>query len=160
MSPDFKNEMKSKFVYVTFIKTTPQKLWDALTKPEFQKIYFFGTIQESTFKKGAPWRMVGADSGKTFDSGEILESDPPNKLVIKWRNEWMPEMNAEGYGRCTIEVAQAIGSVKLTITHEHERENSKLIAGVSGGWPQIISSLKSYLETGEAMERPIEKSIK
>jgi uncharacterized protein YndB with AHSA1/START domain len=154
------SEMKSKFVYVTFIKTTPQKLWDALTKPEFQKIYFFGTIQESTFKKGAPWKMVGADSGKTFDSGEILESDPPHKLVIKWRNEWMPELNAEGYGRCTMEIVQAIGTVKLTITHEHEFENSKLIAGVSNGWPQILSSLKSYLETGEAMERPVEKSVK
>ncbi len=147
--------MKSKFVYVTYIQTTPQKLWDALTKPEFQEHYWFRTIQESTFTKGASWKMVGMDSKTTFDSGEILESDPPKKLVIKWRNEWKPELTAEGYGRCTYEIEEAIASVKLTITHENDVENSKYIQAVSGGWPQIVSSLKTYLESGKAMEKPV-----
>jgi len=144
--------MKSKFVYVTYIRTTQQKLWDALTKPEFQKIYW-GAFQESTFEKGASWKMIGADSGTLFDSGEILESDPPRKLVIKWRNEWKPELTAEGYGRCTYELAEGNGSIKLTITHENEVENSQYITAVSGGWPKILSNLKSWLETGEPLPK-------
>ena len=146
---------QSKFVYVTYIRTTPQKLWDALTKPEFQTLYWFGTIQESTFQKGSPWKMVGADSGRTFDSGEILESDPPRRLVIKWINEFRPELKAEGYSRCTYEIVETTQSVKLTVTHEIDVPNAKFIDAVGGGWPQILSSLKTYLETGAPLERPV-----
>ena len=144
--------MKSQFVYVTYIRTTPQKLWDALTKPEFQKIYW-GVVQDSTFEKGASWKMTGADSGTLFDAGEILESDPPRKLVIKWRNEWKPDLKDEGYSRCTYELAEDKGSIKLTVTHESEVADSKLIVAVSGGWPSILSNLKSLLETGEALQK-------
>lgn len=144
--------MKSKFVYVTYIRTTQQKLWDALTKPEFQKIYW-GVVQESTFEKGASWKMTGADSGTLFDAGEILESDAPRKLVIKWRNEWKPELKAEGFTRCTYELAEDRGSIKLTVTHESEVDNSQMIVAVSGGWPSILSNLKTWLETGEALRK-------
>jgi len=144
--------MKSKFVYVTYIRTTQQKLWDALTKPEFQKIYW-GAVQDSTFEKGASWNMVGADSGTLFDTGEILESDPPRKLVIKWRNAWKPELAAEGHSRCAYELTEGNGSIKLTITHEIDVENSQMIAAVSTGWPKILSNLKSWLETGEPLPK-------
>ncbi len=144
--------MKSKFVYVTYIRTTQQKLWDALTKPEFQKIYW-GVVQESTFEKGASWKMIGSDSGTLFDSGEILETNPPNKLVIKWQNEWKPELKAEGYSRCTYELAEANGSIKLTVTHESEAADSQLIVAVSGGWPSILANLKTWLETGEPFQK-------
>jgi len=145
-------DMKSKFVYVTYIRTTQQKLWDALTKPEFQKVYW-GVFQESTFEKGASWKMIGADSGKLFDSGEILESDPPRKLVIKWQNEFKPELKAEGFSRCTYELAEDKGAIKLTVTHESEAENSQVIVAVSGGWPSILSNLKTWLETGEPFQK-------
>jgi uncharacterized protein YndB with AHSA1/START domain len=140
----------STFVYVTFIRTTPEKLWTALTDPAFVKQYWFGMHQETEWKPGAPWRLVFAD-GRTADAGEVLEVDPPKRLAIKWRNEWKPEMKDEGYARCTIELEPVEGAVKLTVTHGMERPDSKFIRAVSGGWPRILSNLKSLLETGEIL---------
>jgi uncharacterized protein YndB with AHSA1/START domain len=140
----------SQFVYVTYIRTTPEKLWDALTKPEFTRQYWFGVTIESDFKPGAPWKMT-YPSGLVTDSGEILEADKPRRMVIKWLNEFKPELKAEGYSRCTIELEPLGGSVRLKIVHEIDREPSKLIEAVSGGWPRICASLKSLLETGEAL---------
>jgi uncharacterized protein YndB with AHSA1/START domain len=144
--------MSSQYVYVTYIRTTPQKLWDALTSPEFQKKYWFDMHQESEWKAGSPWKMVFSD-GRVADAGEILESDPPRRLVIKWRNEFRPELTAEGWSRCVYELEEDAGVVKLTITHSIEKEKAKLIEAVSGGWPRILASLKSYLETGAALAR-------
>ena len=92
--------MASTFVYVTYIRATPEKIWDALRKPEFTRQYFFGVTQESDWKVGSSWKMFGPDGAMT-DSGEVLEFDAPRKLVLKWRNEFMPELKAEGYTRCT-----------------------------------------------------------
>ena len=139
----------SSFMYVTYIRAPKQKVWDALTKPEFQKLYWFGGHQESDWKKGSPWKMFMPQHGLT-DSGEILESDPPNRVVIKWRNEFRPELKAEGYSRCVMELASEGDLTKLTIAHMIEKENAQLIHAVSGGWPRILSSLKTYLETGSA----------
>ena len=144
--------MSSQYVYVTYIRTTPQKLWDALTSPEFQKKYWFDMHQESSWKAGSPWKMVFSD-GRVADAGEILESDPPRRLVIKWRNEFRPELTAEGWSRCVYDLEEDAGVVKLTITHSIEKEKAKLIEAVSGGWPRIMASLKSYLETGSPLER-------
>ena len=85
------------------------------------------------------------------DTGEVLEIDPPRRLVLKWQNEFMPEMKEEGYSRCTMELESQGEVVKLTITHEIDKTRSKFIQAVSGGWPSILSSLKSLLETGEAL---------
>ena len=139
---------RSSFVYVSFIRTTPEKLWEALTDPVFTREYWFGTSVESTWKKGAPWKLVGGD-GDVTDTGEILEIDRPRRMVIRWQNVWKPELEAEGPSRCTIELEPAKGAVKLTITHEIDRADSKLITAVSGGWPAVISNLKSLLETGK-----------
>jgi uncharacterized protein YndB with AHSA1/START domain len=141
---------KSTFVYVTFIATTPEKLWSALTEPEFTRQYWFGMHQESDWKAGSSWRLVFAD-GRVADAGEVIEADPPRRLVLKWRNEFRPEIAAEGYSRCTMELEPVAGAVKLTITHALDREPSKFIEAVSGGWPQILSNLKSLLETGTAI---------
>ncbi len=89
--------------------------------------------------------------GRITDSGEILESEPERRLVIKWRNEFKPELNAEGYSRMTCEIEKAGESVKLSIVHEIDVPDSKLIKAISGGWPIILSSLKSLLETGESL---------
>ena len=141
-----------RFVYVTFIRTTPEKLWEALTTPEFHRQYWFGMHLESDFKPGSPWRMVFED-GRTADAGEVLESDPPRRLALSWRNEFRPELTAEGFSRASFDIEPAEGSVKLTVIHEIDRTGSKLIEAVSGGWPRILSSLKSLLETGQPMTR-------
>ena len=148
---------KSTFVYVSFIRTTPEQLWSALTGPEFMKQYWFGMNCDSDWKPGSPWKLVFAD-GRVADAGEIVEADPPRRLVIKWRNEWKPELKAEGYSRCTFELEPIVESgadaVKLSITHEMDRPGSKLIEAVSGGWPRIVSNLKSLLETGRVVLKP------
>lgn len=142
---------KSKFVYVTYIRATPEKLWRALTTHKFQRQFFYGTTQESEWKKGATWRLVKPDGG-TCDSGNVLEIDPPRRLVLKWRNEFIPEMRKEGYSRMTLEIEKQGAMVKLAVVHEMDKSRSKLIASVSEGWPPILSSLKSLLETGESLE--------
>ncbi|HEX8078123.1 MAG TPA: SRPBCC family protein [Chthoniobacterales bacterium] len=142
---------KSTFVYVTYIRSTPEKIWQALTEPEFTRQFFFGTTWESDWKAGAAWKMVGSD-GEIKDSGEIVEIDPPKRLVLNWRNEFKPEMKAEGDSRMTYELEAQGEMVKLTVLHEIDRGESKLIRGVSNGWPMILSSLKSMLETGESLE--------
>ena len=149
---------KSQFVYVTFIRTTPERLWTALTDPAFMKQYWFGAHGESDWTPGSSWRLV-FDDGRLADSGEIVEADPPRRLVIKWRNEWKPEMKAEGYSLCTMVLEPvddvAVPAVKLSITHTIERADSPFIGAVSNGWPRILSNLKSLLETGEILLNPV-----
>ena len=144
------NASASTFVYVTFIRTTPEKLWAALTSPEFTKKYWFGMHQETAWKAGAPWQLVFPD-GRVADTGEIVEIDKPKRLVLRWRNQFRPELHEEGYARCVIEIEPAGEVVKLTITHEIDRPGSKLIGAVSIGWPKILASLKTLLETGTAL---------
>ena len=91
--------------------------------------------------------------GRIADAGEVLEIDPPRRLVLKWRNEFRPELKAEGYARCVYDLEQDGGVMRLTITHSIEKEDAKLIEAVSGGWPRVLSSLKSLLETGTPMAR-------
>jgi len=142
---------KSKFVYVTYIRTTPKKLWEALTDPKFTRQYFYATTHESTWKRGGSWTMRAPD-GRVTDAGEVVESKPPRKLVLKWRNELKDEYRAEGYSRMTYGIEKSGSSVKLTVTHEMDVADSKFIDGVSGGWPPILSSLKSLLETGKPLK--------
>jgi uncharacterized protein YndB with AHSA1/START domain len=140
---------RSTFVYVTIIRTTAEKLWESLTQPQFIRQYWFGLTVESGWKKGSPWKLIRAD-GRTLDSsGEILEADPPRRLVILWQNEWSPELKAEGPSRCTFAIEPAGSAVKLTVTHELDRPESRVISSVSGGWPLVLSNLKSFLETGK-----------
>ncbi len=139
---------RSEFVYVTFIRTTPEKLWTALTTPAFIKRYWFGMNVETEWQPGSPWRLVFAD-GRVADAGEIVAFEPAKRIVIKWRNEWKSEMKAEGFSRCTMELEPLDGAVKLTVTHGIERADSTFIQAVSGGWPRILSNLKSLLETGQ-----------
>ena len=141
----------SAFVYVIYIRTTPEKLWHALTTPDFMKTYWFGVWADTDWKPGSPWKLVLPD-GRVADTGEILESEPPKRLVIKWRNEFRPELKAEGYTRCTMELAPEGEATKLSITHEIDVADSKTIAAVSTGWPKILSNLKSLLETGSVVQ--------
>lgn len=138
---------RSSFVYVTYIRTTPQQLWQALTDEGFMKRYWFGMHCESQWTAGSSWRMVRSD-GSICDAGEIIESQPPRRLVIRWTHLDRPELAAEGESVCTMELEAMGPAVKLSITHTIERESSQFIGAVSGGWPMILSNLKSLLETG------------
>ena len=142
---------ESRFVYVTFIRTTPEKLWRALIEPEFTRQYWVETTQECAWEVGAPWKLLKPD-GSVADSGEVVEIEPQKRLVLTWQNHMFPEMTAEGFSRLTYEIEDKGDSLKLTVTHEMDVKDSKLIGAVSGGWPHILSSLKSLLETGESLE--------
>ena len=141
---------KSTFVYVTYIRTTPDKLWAALTGAEFMKQYWFGMHCQSQWTAGSSWKLVSS-AGEVYDAGEIVEADPPRRLVIRWQNQFKPELKAEGSSLCTMELEPTGNAVKLSITHSIERDASKFIEAVSGGWPKIMSNLKSLLETGSAV---------
>jgi uncharacterized protein YndB with AHSA1/START domain len=142
---------ESRFVYVTYIRTTPAKLWQALRDPEFTKQYWVQTWQECEWIKGATWKLMLPD-GRVGDAGQVLEIVPERRLVLSWRNEFIPEMRDEGYSRMTYEIEPQGDMVKFTVIHEIDRPDSKLIDAVSSGWPLNISSLKSLLETGESLE--------
>lgn len=142
---------RSTFVYVTYIRTTAEKLWSVLTDDaEFMKQYWFGMHCESPWTPGSPWKLV-SPGGQVLDAGAIVEADPPRRLVIRWQHQNKPELKAEGDSLCTIELEPNGTSVKLSITHTIERDPSRFIAAVSGGWPKIVSNLKSLLETGSAV---------
>lgn len=138
---------RSTFVYVTYIRTTPEKLWSALTDGEFIRQYWFGMRCESQWTAGSAWKLVSED-GQVWDAGEIVEAEPPRRLVIRWQHQNKPELKAEGVSQCTMELEPSGTAVKLSITHTIERDPSKLIEAVSGGWPKVLSNLKSLLETG------------
>jgi uncharacterized protein YndB with AHSA1/START domain len=143
---------KPKFVYVAYIRTTPEKLWRGLIEPEFTRQYWFATTQDCAWTAGASWKLMIPD-GRVGDSGQILEIEPERRLVLTWRKEFMPELHAEGDSRLTYELEKQGESVKLTVIHEIDQPESKLIEAVSGGWPLILASLKSLLETGESLEQ-------
>jgi uncharacterized protein YndB with AHSA1/START domain len=145
---------RSTFVYVTYIRTTPEQLWSALTNAEFMQQYWFGVHGESQWTAGSSWKLVSRD-GQILDAGRIVEADPPRRLVIRWQNQFKPELKAEGESQCTMELEPSGAAVKLSITHAIECEPSKFIEAVSGGWPKVISNLKSLLETGStALQDP------
>jgi uncharacterized protein YndB with AHSA1/START domain len=143
--------MASKFVYVTYIRAPQKKVWDALMKPEFTRRYFFGVTMDTDWKPGSPWKMVHPD-GSVTDSGEVIEREPPNRLVLKWRAEHLKPK--EGWTTCTFDLSKAGSLTKLAVTHETTRNNSRTIAAISGGWPMILSNLKTMLETGKVLKFP------
>jgi uncharacterized protein YndB with AHSA1/START domain len=140
----------SRFVYVTYVRTTPEKLWQALIDPDFTRRYWYETRQESAWKPGAIWQLMTPD-GRVADSGQILDIEPARRLVLTWRHELQPELHEEGHSRLTYELEKQGESVKLTVIHEMDQPGSKLIAALSDGWPPILASLKSLLETGEPL---------
>src|ERR1700722_13159003 len=121
---------KSIFVYVTYIRTTPEKLWSALTNVEFIKQYWFGVRCECQWTAGSSWKLFYPD-GRNTDAGEIVEAEPPRRLVIRWQHQDKPELKAEGESHCTMELESSGPAVKLSITHTIEHEPSNFIAAVS-----------------------------
>ena len=143
---------KPEFVYVTYIETTPEKLWEALTNTEFSRLYWFGTEVRSDWKVGSPFALV--TDGLTSDTGEILAADPPRRLSYTFKHQLFEEMRDEPVTKVAFTIEPHGKIVKLTVTHEGFVEGSKLLGAVSGGWPAILSGLKSLLETGNALAIP------
>ncbi|MGE0481087.1 MAG: SRPBCC family protein [Phycisphaerae bacterium] len=135
------------------IRTTPEALWDALTKPEFTRQYFHQTEVESTWQRGAPfeYRMT---NGAVAARGEVLESDPPRRLVISWRFDYSPDVASDPPSRVTFEIVPKGALCTLTVVHDDFASETNTYKAVGGGWPKIIASLKNLLETGVAL--PVE----
>jgi len=144
---------KPEFVYLTYIETTPEKLWEALTSSEFSRHYWFGTELRTDWKVGSPFALVM--NGITTDVGEILEADPPRRLSYSFKHVLDDEMRNERPSKVVFTIEQHGKLAKLTLTHAGFAQGSKLLDGISKGWPAIISSLKSLLETGAALAIPV-----
>jgi uncharacterized protein YndB with AHSA1/START domain len=140
------------FAYVTYIATTPERLWEALTSAEFTERYMFGRRVESTWQVGAPVRYWKAGGGRVLsDSGEVLQADRPRRLSYTWRVEFDEALQREGHSRVTFELEPIGSEVKLTVVHDEMPEGSALFKGISNGWPKSLASLKTLLETGRAL---------
>jgi uncharacterized protein YndB with AHSA1/START domain len=148
-------EIPADVVYVTYIKATPQRVWDALTRAEDTQRYFFGFKIESEWRVGARWALYG-DEG-VHDEGEVLECDPPRRLKISWRVVALEDARDLPPAFITYDIEPAGGTVKLTMTqHQPGRIPRKYIEGGKQGWAMILSSLKSLLETGKALDISME----
>lgn len=141
---------KPEFAYTIYIKTTPEKLWHALTDTEFTRSYWFGCTLSSDWTVGS--RMHMDRYGKVVNECVVLESDPPRRLAYSWHSIFNEDMKKEKPSRVTFVLEPAGSSVKLTVTHEDFAEDSKVLPDISGGWPLVLSSLKSILETGQPLD--------
>ncbi len=139
----------TEFVYTTFIKSTAQKVWSAITNAEFTRQYW-GCAIISDWKRGDKWHAVRNTDENTIMIGEVLESSPPNKLSYTWH---LPDTRAESdKSRVTFELESIGDTVKLTVVHDKLESGSHMAANISRGWPLVLSNLKSFLETGEAFD--------
>ena len=143
---------KPEFVYVTYIETTPEKLWEALTSSEFSKRYWFNTELKTDWKIGSPFALVM--NGTATDVGEVLEFDRPRRLSYTFHHVLSEEARKERPTKVVFVLEPHGKLVKLTLTHEGFAEGSKLLDGISKGWPAIVASLKTMLETGHALTIP------
>jgi uncharacterized protein YndB with AHSA1/START domain len=137
----------TEFVYTTYIKTTPEKLWKAITTPEFTRQYWVEGIV-SDWKKGSTWKHA---TDNYVMGGEVLESDPPRRLVMTW---WEPDdgVNIARHSRVAFEIDAIDDMVRLNVIHNNLQPGSVMAGKISVGWPRVLSSLKSLLETGAALD--------
>lgn len=141
---------KPDFVYVVYIATTPEKLWKALTDGEITRQYWGGE-QLSDWRAGSRWEhRRSSGERKVSMLGEVIEADVPRRLCLSWADPKDPERQ-EGYSRVTFEIESvAAGTVRLTVTHD--RLEPEMRRNISGGWPRVLSNLKSLLETGRSLD--------
>jgi uncharacterized protein YndB with AHSA1/START domain/DNA-binding transcriptional ArsR family regulator len=144
--------IKPRQVYQVYIKATPERVWEAITQPEFTAKYFYGAQVETTGEAGTPIRYYSPDRSELWGDEMILESERPRRLVVGWRSLYDPELAAEQRSRVTWEIEQQDGGVvRLTVIHDQLEGAPKTAQSVSGGWMFIISGLKTVVETGEPL---------
>jgi uncharacterized protein YndB with AHSA1/START domain len=139
---------KPVFVYVTYIASTPEKVFKALTDPATTAKFWFGNAVTSDWKVGSP--VTFQREGKLVVSGEVLEHDAPRRLSYTFHALHEPHNGAEKPSRVVMDLEQQRGQVKLTVTHDDFAPDSKVFASISNGWPLLLSNLKSLIETGTA----------
>jgi uncharacterized protein YndB with AHSA1/START domain len=141
---------KPEFVYVTYIATTPERLWEALTRGEITKKYWYGRRLESTWAVGSPVEFFDRDTQVRTDSGVVLEYDPPRRLSYSFLFELDEEAKEMAHSRVTFTLEPQEGMVKLTLVHD-ELPSEEVAQGFREGWSPILSSLKTLLETGKPL---------
>jgi uncharacterized protein YndB with AHSA1/START domain len=142
---------ESRFLYLTYIRAPAQTVWDALTDPAQNRLFWSGYHQQSSWDVGGDFAIVSQD-GQAWDTGKVLAFEPPKHFSVTWNHQHDPAMKAEGESTCSFDLeALSDQLTKLTVTHSIPVVESKLIGAVSTGWPMIMSSLKSLLETGKAL---------
>ena len=140
---------RTEFVYVTYISAAPQRIWDSLTQPEFTREYWVNE-NLSDWKPGSRWEHREPNGGRQRVVGKVVESDPPRRLVLTWADPAQAS-DESATTRVTFELEPIDGMVKLTVTHDQLVPGSDMHRAISGGWPRVLSSLKSYLETGKPL---------
>jgi len=144
-------KFKPAIVYTIYIAATPEQVWKALTTAEFSRNYFSGFAIEADLKVGGAF-IARAPDGSEHISGEVIECDPPRKLTVTWNVNWPALVEKLGPTLVTYEIEPAGDVVKLTMLQSHDRDISDdILSGGRSGWPAILSSLKSLLETGHAL---------
>jgi uncharacterized protein YndB with AHSA1/START domain len=141
-----------KHVYEIYIKTTPERLWQALTDPALVQRYYFNSVVESDFRPGSPLTYKQADSGRMDIEGEVVEADPPRRLVHTFSVLWDPELAADPPTRVTWEITPMGDACLLAVTHDGFTSETRTYHQTQGGWPMILSGLKTLLETGEPLK--------
>jgi uncharacterized protein YndB with AHSA1/START domain len=141
---------KSQFVYVTYISSSAEKVWNALMDPETTRKYW-GHLNVSDWKPGSDWRHEDASTGAIRLVGKVVESTPPRRLVITWAFP-ADAQNQAKHTRVTFDVEPIGAAVRLKVTHDELEPGSEMERGITRGWPAVLSNLKSLLETGQAME--------
>jgi uncharacterized protein YndB with AHSA1/START domain len=142
---------KTSFVYVTYIRSTPEKVFEAITQPEIARRYW-GHENISDWKPGSAWQHVRANEQRSVNIvGKVVEVAPPTRLVISWASP-SQAADPDAYSRVVFDVAPYEDMVKLTVTHDELEAGSGMAKGVTQGWPIVLSSLKSLLETGQGMD--------
>ena len=139
-------------IYEIYIRTTPERLWEAITDPDIRKKYNFGAGVSSDWKVGSRLQMGVPDVDVLLGDGEVLEIDPPRRLVHTMTALWGDDVKSEGASRVTWEITQVEDSCQLTVTHDELREGAN--PQIYGGWPMILSGLKTWLESGELLTTP------
>jgi uncharacterized protein YndB with AHSA1/START domain len=139
-------------VFEIYIKTTPERLWEAITDSEMRAKYNFGVGVSSEWTPGSRYEAVHAQAGVPISEGENLEVDPPRRLVQSMNALWSEDVKSEGTSRVTWEIEPVGDSCRLTVTHDQLREDAN--DELYGGWPMILSGLKTLLETGEELTTP------
>jgi uncharacterized protein YndB with AHSA1/START domain len=139
-------------IFEIYIRTTPERLWEAITTADVRSKYQFGTEIRSDFTPGSRYQMIHPQSGMVLGEGVNLEIDPPRRLVQNMVALWDDEVKSEGTSRITWEIEQVGDSCHLTVTHDQLREGAN--DELYGGWMMILSGLKTWLETGELLTTP------